>query len=127
MRRGTNCEFTEKPKSHHKHDIYAKNIGTIENMEVLPLPPKEGLPFDLNTYDDVDEPLFDPKLHLDLGMPDYIKCFPDFKPMKTSPTFDAEDNGSRFAYSAPFQVLDNIKHIVGNTGCNHSTYIWCDN
>ena len=105
MRRGTNCEFTEKPKSHHKHDIYAKNIGTIENMEVLPLPPKEGLPFDVNTYDDVDEPLFDPKLHLDLGMPDYIKCFPDFKPMKTTPQFDPEDNGSRFAYSAPFQVL----------------------
>jgi len=117
MRRGSLCEFTEKPKSHHKHDIYAKNIGVIENMEVLPLPPKEDLPFDLNTYDDVDEPLFDPKIHLDLGMPDYIKCFPDFKPMKTTPQFDPEDNGSRFAYSAPFQIFSEegikvIKKII---------------
>ena len=80
-------------------------MGVIENMEVLPLPPVQGLPFDVNTYDDVDEPLFDPKIHLDLGMPDYIKCFPDFKPIKKTPQFDPEDNGSRFAYSAPFQVM----------------------
>ena len=104
----SNCEFTEKPKSHHRHDIYQKNIGIVENMEILPLPPIEDLPFQLNTYEDVEEPKFDPKVHLNLEMPEYIKCFPDFKSTTQTPHFDSLDNGSRFAYSAAFQVIFQI-------------------
>jgi len=74
-------------------------------MEPLPLPPTKGLPFKINTYDDVDEPRFDASMHLNLDMPDHVRVFPDFKAMKKTPAFIDDVNGSRFAYSAPFQVF----------------------
>ena len=47
---------------------------------------------------------FDPAIHLNLEMPDYVRVFPDFKKMKKTPEFFGDANGSKFAYSSPFQV-----------------------
>jgi len=68
------------------------------------LPPQNKLPVRINTYEDVDEPRWDPEIHLNLQMPDFVKVFPDFTNMKKTPAFTNDSNGSRFAYSAPFQV-----------------------
>ena len=48
----------EIPVSHHSHDLYAKNLGTMHNGEALPLPPAKGLPVKINYYEDVDEPRY---------------------------------------------------------------------
>jgi len=108
---------SQTPISHHRHEIYSKNLGVIANTPPLPLPPKTKLPFKINTYDDVDEPRFDPDIHLNLEMPDFVKVFPDFTNMKKTPAFTNDPNGSRFAYSAPFQVfsqegIDVLKKII---------------
>jgi len=81
------------------------------------MPPQEKCPFKINTYDDVDEPRFDPDIHLNLQMPEFVKVFPDFTNMKKTPTFTNDPNGSRFAYSAPFQVfseegMDVLRKII---------------
>ena len=48
---------------------------------------------------------FDPKVHLDLEEPEYVRVFPDFQPLKKCPKITKEANQSRFAYSSPFQVF----------------------
>jgi hypothetical protein len=48
--------FQVKPINHHSHDLYVKNIGACSLQPPLPLPPNKGLPFELKTYADVDEP-----------------------------------------------------------------------
>jgi hypothetical protein len=58
----------------------------------------------INTYEDVDEPRWDPEIHLNLQMLEFVKVFPDFTNMKKTPAFKNDSNGSRFAYSAPFQI-----------------------
>ena len=70
----------------------------------MPLPPFDGLPFKINEYHDVDEPVFDPDIHLDLEMPEYVRIFPDFQAVAKTPKFTFDTVGSRFGYSAPFQV-----------------------
>ena len=52
----------------------------------------------------VDEPIFNPEIHLQLEMPEEVRVLPDFMKMNTMPVIDSEQKGSRFAYSAPFQV-----------------------
>ena len=51
----------------------------------------------------MDEPRFDPKVHLDLQHPEYIRLLTDFEKTKKYPVV-TDHNGSQFAYSAPFQV-----------------------
>ena len=48
---------------------------------------------------------FDPAIHLNLEMPDYVRVFPDFKKMKKPPEFFGDAKGSSFTYSSPFQVF----------------------
>ena len=57
----------------------------------------------VNTYDEVDEPRFDPRLHLDLQHPEYIRLLTDFEKTKKYPKV-TDHNGSSFAYSSPFQA-----------------------
>ena len=59
---------------------------------------------------------FDPNIHLNLQMPEFVKVFPDFTNMKKTPCFKSDANGSRFAYSAPFQVLKNFKILHNYLG-----------
>jgi hypothetical protein len=105
------------PTPHHRHEIYSKNLGVCENTPPLPLPPQHKCPVRINTYDDVDEPRWDPEIHLNLQMPEFVKVFPDFTNMKKTPAFKNDANGSRFAYSAPFQVfsdegMDVLRKII---------------
>ena len=96
--------FQEDKQSHHHHELYKDNSGICSPTSILPLPHEEGFPFQINSYDDVNEPIFKPEIHLHLEMPEYVRVLPDFEKMKTTPVIDREQNGSRFAYSAPFQV-----------------------
>lgn len=104
--------------SHVLHPIYQENAGVIYNRERLPLPPREGLTtIKLNEYKDVpEEPVFDPKVHLDLQMPEYVRVLETFEKSNTFPKIN-KTGGSDFAYSSPFQVLSAegirvIKEIV---------------
>ena len=96
--------FQEDKQSHHHHELCIDNLGICSPTSILPLPHKEGFPFQINSYDDVDEPIFNSEIHLQLEMPEEVRVLPDFEKMKTTPVIDREQNGSRFAYSAPFQV-----------------------
>ncbi len=91
--------------SHHELlPFHRHNRDSFFRMGTLMLPPSEGLPVKINTYEDVpEEPKFDPKLHLDLQRPRFIRVFPDFERRENLPD-EFEGKGSPFAYSAPFQV-----------------------
>lgn len=92
-----------KNVSENELPIYRQNCGRVFNMPILPLPPKEGLPHEVNTYEDVDEPRFDPKIHLNLQKPNYIRLLTDFEKTTEMPKVTGSE-GSPFAYSSPFQV-----------------------
>lgn len=86
-------------KDYNTLPMYKTNSDLTYHQENFPLPDsKEGLPYQYKTYQDVDEPLFDPALHLDLQMPEFVKTFPDYK--KSSKATNGD-----LAYSKPFQIL----------------------
>ncbi len=93
--------------SHYEHELYKLNAGSVFNQTPIPLPPKDGLAYvKINTYEDVDEPKFDPDVHLDLKKPEFVTLFPDFvKVSATEPTKKVAGEMSPFAYTSPFQVL----------------------
>lgn len=91
--------------SHYNHPIYQLNDGFLALQDPLPLPPEsEDLPVKINTYEDVDEPKFDPDVHLDLQEPKFVKLLPDFRVADETPKANGKE-GSVFAYTAPFQVI----------------------
>ncbi len=96
--------------THYDHELYALNSGRVCEQEPIPLPSSKGLPLKLNTYDDVDEPVFDPKVHLNLQHPEYIRLLDDFEKTNAYPVV-TDHKGSNFAYSAPFQVDVCLKGI----------------
>ncbi len=90
--------------SHHEHPLYVLNSGKECRQEPIPLPPtKGGFPFKINTYDDVDEPIFNPKIHLQLEEPAYVRTLDDFKKVASCPKV-TDNKGSNFAYSSSFRV-----------------------
>ena len=93
--------------SHHEHSIYRLNSAFESLQDPLPLPPKEGLStIKLNTYEDVDEPKFDPKIHLNLQKPKFVRLMPDYEKRFDFPIKgEKHENGSAFAWSSPFQVI----------------------
>ena len=70
---------------------------------MLPLPPAEGFPHPVHLLHPC-EPKFDPEVHLDLSMPDYVVTFPHMEKVKHAPPVTS-NKGSTFAYSGPFQLL----------------------
>ena len=92
--------------SHYEHSIYGIN-GDFESLQdPLPLPPKDGLTsVKLNTYEDVDEPRFDPEIHLNLQKPKFVRLMPDYRKRFEFPIEKRKcGKGSEFAWSSPFQV-----------------------
>ncbi len=90
---------------HNDFPLHKLNSGSFHHQGVLPLPPADGLTVRINNYDDegVSEPRFDPKIHLDLRRPKYVRLFPDFD--KADRALKVDSNaGSRFGFSSPFQV-----------------------
>ncbi len=84
--------------------------GRFYHQGILPLPPSEGLSVKINTYDDVPEPKFDPKIHLNLKKPEYIRLFPNFEKAEKTPRVES-NKGSKFAFSSSFQVRSNLKGL----------------
>ena len=90
--------------SHYEHSLYKENRGRVYNAPTLPLPPPEGMLAEIRTYAEApEEPVFDPKIHLDLQKPKYVRHLTDFKKTDKMGML-TENGGSTFAYSAPFQV-----------------------
>ena len=86
-------------KSYYELPIHKTNDDLTYLTPIMPVPDiKEGLPYKYNDYDDVDEPKFDPELHLAMESPEYVTLLPDYK--KTERTA-----GGKLAYSQPFQFL----------------------
>merc|ERR1719167_1000039 len=86
-------------KSYYELPIHKTNDDLTYLTPIMPVPDiKEGLPYKFNYYDDIDEPKFDPELHLAMESPEYVTLLPDYK--KTERTA-----GGKLAYSQPFQFL----------------------
>ena len=77
--------------------------GCFKPQAVLPLPPSDGFPIPVCLMMD-DEPKFEPSVHLNLSMPEYVVTFPDMMKVKSAPPVTS-NKGSSFAYSGPFQLL----------------------
>ena len=89
--------------AHTEHPLYVENEGCFKLQAVLPLPPAEGFPHPVCLLEPT-EPRFDPSLHLNLSMPDYVVTFPHMKKVKHAPPVTS-NKGSSFAFSGPFQLL----------------------
>ena len=56
------------------------------------------------------EPVFDPKKHLNLHMPEYVRLLSTFEKAKFTPDITSSEwkqkgeNGTDFAYTSPFSV-----------------------
>ena len=94
------------PRNHREFPLSEVNSGSFFHQGILPLPPTDGLSVKINGYDDVQEPKFDPKVHLDLKKPKFIRVFPEFEKTDRSPRV-VDSSGSLFGYSSPFQVRTN--------------------
>jgi len=98
-------------REHSRLPIFTVNSDLGYDQPNMCMPDfKKGLPYAYKTYQDVDEPIFDPSIHLELEVPEYVSLFPDFSLGKK-----AEEG--KFAYSKPFQLLSEeglrvIKDIV---------------
>ena len=85
--------------------IYRENVGRVFNRPQLPLPPREDLPVAIRTYEEApEEPVFDPKIHLNLERPSYARLFPDFKKSDDFGSIRKDGKGSNLAYTPPFSV-----------------------
>jgi len=85
-------DFSSLPFYHTNHDL-------TYLQDNIPLPDnKDNLPYVYKTYDDVDEPIFDPSLHLDLKMPESVKTLPEYKQAR-------KGKGGNLAFSKPFSFL----------------------
>lgn len=98
------------------HSLYKLNRNQNVNYAPLPLPPAEGMPVPI--YGDqeikrglVSEPQFDPKKHLNLEMPEYVRLLSTFEKAKYTPDITSSEwrkkgeNGTDFAYTSPFSLL----------------------
>jgi len=86
-------------RNHNTLPMYKVNSDLYYEQPNLCVPDNtKGFPYKFNTYQDVDEPVFDPEVHLDLEMPDFVKVFPNYSTAKTAPA-------GKLAYSKPFNLL----------------------
>ena len=89
---------------HGEFPVYKENRGKSFLQSTIPLPPRDGFPMAIRTYDDVpEEPRFDPAIHLDLHMPRFIRMLPHFEKSFQLPEA-SDEQGSSLAWSSPFQV-----------------------
>lgn len=106
-------------EDHTLHSLYAENPGMEYPQPPVPNPPKEDLTLPLNTYHDVpEEPRFNPKVHLRLEKPDYVRMLPNFKKTKHTPA--KTTSNSMFGYSSPFQASalnNNCFYAIINSLC----------
>jgi len=86
-------------RNYYDLPVHSHNQDLTYYSPVMPLPDsKKDLPYKYNEYSDVDEPRFDPKVHLNIESPEYVTLLPEYKRVK-------ETKGGSLAYSQPFQFL----------------------
>lgn len=102
--------------------LYSLNREENVSYAPLPLPPPKGMT--VPVHGDVEirkgfirEPKFDPKIHLDLEMPNFVRLLSTFEKAKFTPdkaTRKITQNGTDFAYTSPFSLLseEGIKALL---------------
>lgn len=90
--------------------LYVNHAGRYEITDPkIPLPPSQSeFPLPVRTYDDVDEPIFNPNVHLDLKIPDKIFLLPEFAeidPMVEKVPEVNVSGGSKLAFTETFRIL----------------------
>jgi len=90
--------------------VHTENIGRTKlTAPAMPLPhPESGFPIPIRTYSDVDEPRFDPTVHLNPQYPNSVALFPDFQTIdpkiEVIPKVESPD-GSKLAFTDTFSLL----------------------
>lgn len=90
--------------------VHTENIGRTKlTAPAMPLPlPESGFPIPIRTYSDVDEPRFDPTVHLKPQYPDSVVLLPDFQTIdpkiEVIPKVESPD-GSQLAFTDTFSLL----------------------
>lgn len=71
-------------------------------QEMIPLP--QSIIYPINRYGN-DDTIYDPKVHLNLSIPDYISTMESFKHHSIHDVKRVKNEKSAFGYTAPFQLL----------------------
>lgn len=95
-----------------------RNAGRSIEMDMLPMPPEENFPFyPLNTYDDVDEPRWDPEIHLYTTEPEFYVRLDNWEKVKSIPSVKDNKDGtteSKLGFTAPYRLLsdEGVKQML---------------
>ena len=90
------------------YPLYKVNNGSVANMDMLPDPPIDmAIELKHIRYDSSKEPKFDPKVHLELEVPNEVSHFDGDEFVTENQLYKATpcSNGSQYAYSSPFKVF----------------------
>jgi len=106
----SNLNFGDDPFA---RPLYNNNHDHTVAYAPLPLPPPKGMTVPVHGDLEIrkgfiNEPQFDPKIHLDLKMPEYVRLLDSFEKAKYTPdinTRKSNENGTNFAYTSPFSLL----------------------
>jgi len=95
---------------HNRHPFVVSNQGKICEMEVLPHPPADGFAYPLNDYEDVDEPRWNPDIHLNITDPDYVVKLDTWEQVKLNQIESVRNRkdgttDSKLGFTAPFGLL----------------------
>jgi len=96
------------------HPYYKINRSENVSYAPLPLPPHRGMSVPVHDDQDIrkgyiQEPTFDPKVHLNLRMPEYVRLLSTFEKAPYTPdiadSMNRGEQGTDFAYTSPFSLL----------------------
>ena len=92
------------------YPLYKVNNGSVANMDMLPDPPID-MKRELKHigYDSSKEQKFDPKVHLELEVPNEVSHFDGDEFVTENQLYKATpcSSGSQYAYSSPFRIFSN--------------------
>lgn len=98
--------------NHNRLPFVVENEGRVAEMELLPMPPKDNLYYDINTYDHNDfveqEPRWNPDLHLRITEPEYVVRLDSWEKVKSVESVKSRNDGttdSKLGFTAPFGLL----------------------
>ena len=102
---GSRLDFGDDPFNRPLYKINQKEDVTYGP---LPLPPSKGMRVPVNQDVEIrkgfiKEPKFDPKVHLNLEMPEFVRLLSTFEKAKYTPKVKYS-GGTDFAYTSPFSV-----------------------
>lgn len=98
--------YVSRGVPHAEQPFYTENGHLPGRMPMLPMPVDDAGLFDIRSSDGPGIPEFDPRVHLDLSVPEYSERLGDFdriRPFDVSPV--NTNRGSELAFTAPFRLL----------------------